>query len=51
LVVDVSAYGIGAVISHMYNDGSEKPNAYPSQTLSNTEKNYDKEMLALVFGI
>ena len=54
LAVDTSAYGLGAVISHVYEDGSKRPIAYASHTLSNSEKNYaqiDKEALALVFAV
>ena len=54
LAGDVSAYGVGAVISHVFPDGSERPVAYASRTLSTSERNYsqlEKEALSLIFGL
>ena len=54
LQTDASNRGIGAVLSQMGEDGSDRPVAYYSRILLSREKNYaavDKECLAIVDGI
>lgn len=52
LTTDASSYG--AVLSHRYQDGSEKVIQYTSQAFSDTQVKYsqiDKEAYAIIFGV
>lgn len=54
LAIDTSSYGVGAVLSHVYPNGSERAIQYASQSLSEMQKRYsqiDKEAYAIIFGI
>ena len=54
VTTDASDYGIGGVMSHVMVDGKEKPIAYISRTLTESEKNYsqiEKEALSIIWSV
>ena len=54
LTTDISDVGISTVITHRYSDNTERPIAYMSAVLSDTEKSYsviEREALMLIYGV
>ena len=54
MACDASPFGVGAVLTQYDADGTERPVAFASRTLSTAEKNYAQiewEALAIIFGV
>ena len=54
LATDASPVGVSAILSHRFGDGTERPIAYFSRVLSETERRYtqlDREALAIKEGV
>ena len=54
MTCDASPYGVRSVVAHVMEDGTEKPTAYHSRSVSQAEKNNTqiyKEGLAVIDGL
>lgn len=54
LATQVSPYAVGAVLLHIYVDGTERPIHFTSQTLNSTQQKYaqiDKEAYVIIFEV
>lgn len=54
LATDSSQVAVGAVLSHLLPDGTERPMQFASQTLTETQQKYssiDREAYAIIFGV